>query len=42
MSGTINRFPPGRDVERVRNVIEHYAGQTDDELVAEIEAAFRG
>ena len=40
MSGAENRFPPGWDEERVRAVIEHYDGQTDDELAAEIEAAF--
>ena len=40
MSDTTNRFPPGRDEERVRAVIEHYEGQTDDELATEIEAAF--
>ena len=40
MSDTTNRFPPGWDEERVRDVIEHYEGQTDDELAAEIEAAF--
>ena len=40
MSDATNRFPPGWDAERVRDVIEHYEGQTDDELAAEIEAAF--
>ena len=40
MSDTPNRFPPGWDEERVRDVIEHYEGQSDDELAAEIEAAF--
>ena len=40
MSDATNRFPPGWDEERVRDVIEHYEGQTDDELAAEIEAAF--
>ncbi|MCY4615781.1 MAG: hypothetical protein OXC71_05235 [Chloroflexi bacterium] len=40
MSDTTNRFPPAWDEERVCDVIEHYEGQTDDELAAEIEAAF--
>jgi len=33
-------FPPGWDEARVRNVIEHYENQTEDEAVAEAEAAF--
>ena len=40
MSDVENRFPPGWDEERVRAVIEYYDNQTDDELAAEIEAAF--
>ncbi len=40
MSDAKNRFPPGWDEARVRDVIEHYESQTDDELAAEIEAAF--
>ena len=32
--------PPAWDEERVRDVIERHGGQTDDELAAEIEAAF--
>ncbi len=36
-----NRFPPGWDEARVRRVLEHYEGQTEDEAVAEDEAAFR-
>ncbi|MXW26583.1 MAG: NYN domain-containing protein [Dehalococcoidia bacterium] len=40
MSETTSRFPPGWDEERVRHVIEHYEGQSDDELAAEIETAF--
>jgi len=35
-----NNFPPGWDADRVRRVLEHYEGQTDDEAVAEDEAAF--
>ena len=34
------RFPPGWDEARVRRVLEHYESQTDDEAVAEDEAAF--
>jgi hypothetical protein len=33
------RFPPGWDEARVREVIAHYESQTDDEQFAEIEAA---
>ena len=35
-----NRFPPGWDRERVRRVLEHYESQTDEEAVAEDEAAY--
>ncbi len=34
------RFPPGWDEERVRRVLEHYESQTEEEAVAEDEAAF--
>ncbi len=34
------RFPEGWDEERVRRVLEHYEPQTDEEAVAEDEAAF--
>ena len=33
-------FPPGWDEERVRRVIEHYERQSDEEAVAEDEAAY--
>ncbi len=33
------RFPPGWDEERVRKVLAHYEEQTEDEAVAEDEAA---
>lgn len=36
-----NRFPAGWDEARVRKVLEHYERQTEDEAVAEDEAAFR-
>jgi hypothetical protein len=35
-----HRFPPGWDEERVRKVLAHYEQQTEDEAVAEDEAAF--
>lgn len=35
-----NRFPKGWDEARVRSVLEHYENQTEDEAVAEDEAAF--
>ena len=34
------RFPPGWDEERVKRVLDHYDSQTDEEAVAEDEAAF--
>ena len=40
MSEGVNRFPPGWDEARVRDVLEHYESQTEDEAVAEDEAAF--
>jgi len=33
-------YPPGWDEERVRQVLDHYEGQTDEEAVAEDEAAY--
>ncbi len=33
------KFPPGLDEDRVREVLAHYEGQTEDEQFAEIEAA---
>jgi len=33
------KFPPGWDEQRVREVLEHYESQTEDEQFAEIEAA---
>ena len=40
MSEGVNSFPPGWDESRVRDVLEHYQSQTEDEAVAEDEAAF--
>ena len=39
MSGN-SKFPEGWDEERVRRVLEHYEQQSDEETVAEDEAAF--
>jgi hypothetical protein len=36
---TEQRFPRGWDEERVKEVLAHYEGQTEDEQFAEIEAA---
>ncbi len=33
------KFPPGWDEERVREVLAHYEDQTEDEQFSEIEAA---
>lgn len=35
-----NNFPAGWDNERVQDVIRHYESQTEDEAIAEREAAF--
>ena len=35
-----SRYPVGWDDERVRRVLEHYEAQSDDEAVAEDEAAY--
>ncbi|MCY3740626.1 MAG: hypothetical protein OXH00_06380 [Candidatus Poribacteria bacterium] len=34
-----NKFPPGWNEERVQSVIDYYENQTEDEAVAEDEAA---
>lgn len=36
-----NEFPPGWDEERVQSVIAYYDQQTEDEAVAEAEAALQ-
>ena len=36
-----NKFPPGWDEERVQSVINYYENQTEDEVIAEDEAASR-
>ena len=35
-----NKFPVGWDEERVRRVLSHYEDQTEEEAVAEDEAAY--
>jgi hypothetical protein len=35
-------FPPGWDEERVARVLSHYENQTDEEALAEDQAAFKG
>ena len=37
----LNEFPPGWDEARVCSVIAHYEQQTEEEAVAEDEAAFQ-
>jgi hypothetical protein len=34
-----NEFPPGWDEKRVREVLEHYESQSEEQAVAEDEAA---
>ena len=40
MAADPNRYPPGWDRKRVMDVLRHYETQTEDEAVAEDEAAF--
>ena len=37
---TKNKFPEGWDEEKVKRLIDHYENQTEEEAVAEDEAAF--
>jgi hypothetical protein len=37
---TDTKYPPGWDEHRVKRVLAHYEEQTDDQAVAEDEAAF--
>lgn len=37
---TKNEFPPGWDEDRVKHVLDHYENQTEDEAIAEDEAAY--
>jgi hypothetical protein len=36
-----NRYPKGLDRKKVQAIIDHYENQTDDEAVAEDEAAYK-
>ena len=40
MTQRANDFPPGWDDAKVQRVIAHYESQSDDEAIAEDEAAF--
>ena len=35
-----NRYPKGLDRAKVQELVEHYESQTDDEAIAEAEAAY--
>jgi len=35
-----SKFPPGWDEERVRKVLDHYESQSEEEALAEDEAAY--
>ena len=35
-----SKFPPGWDEKRVKEILAHYESQTEEEAVAEDEAAF--
>lgn len=37
----MNKFPPGWDEERVQRILQHYDSLTEEEQVAEDEAALR-
>lgn len=39
---TKEHFPPGWNEERVARVLSHYENQTDEEALAEYQAAFTG
>ncbi len=36
----MSKFPPGWDEDRVRRVLQHYESQSDEEALAEDEAAY--
>lgn len=40
MAEVENKFPPGWDEKKVKGVLAHYENQTEEEAVAEDEAAF--
>jgi len=35
-----NKFPPGWDEEHVRRLLDHYDHQTEEQVMAEDEAAY--
>ena len=35
-----NRYPPSWNLDRVRRLIQHYESQSDEEAIADDEAAF--
>lgn len=37
MTTNKNQFPPGLDEAKIKNIIEHYENQTEDEAVTEDE-----
>jgi hypothetical protein len=37
---TQSKYPPGWDEDRVRRILEHYEAQSDEEALAEDEAAY--
>ena len=39
MNKNLNKFPPGWDEAKVKRVIEFYENQSDEESIAEAEAA---
>jgi hypothetical protein len=36
-----NQYPPGWNRTKVRRLIAHYEGQTDEQAIAEAEASYR-
>lgn len=37
---TQNQYPPGWDEKRVKQILEHYESQDDEQAIAEDEAAY--
>ena len=40
MTNRKSEFPPGWDEKRVKSLIDHYDNQSDEEAIAEFEAAY--
>ena len=40
MSKDPNKYPPGLDAKKVKEIIAHHESQDDDEIIAKDEAAF--